>query len=429
MTIQKYSDSERYLSCRNGINFYYFGEGCIADYYGNSIAFLDCDDIKIATLCKNGIREDELIQKLNSSFLRGEHLSKRVMRLKKKGVLVDRDVPSEVAISFYGEKGHYFPKDLTIELTDTCNFFCPFCYKNAKKDGTFISDKVIKDIDSIINGKVHYITLSGGEPTIHPHYMKYIDIFSEYADVSMITNGSLVYEHDISILRKLKHIQFSIYGCNDEEYKRTTGCADGFTKLCKSVEVAKNNNIDIALALTLCELTVDRMEEFVNKCIQMGVGTLRMGLARSFGRGAYLNEKIAEFDGRTDELLGKMRMLKKKYRNDIYIDFAKVNVEHIDTHEDLVLGVYRGTLDCGNGSESLVISQTGEIRPCAYLPESLFSVGKQDGLKEHVAGNFHIDLLEKSIKTYSAELSSKEYDQLCWAMKDFCLKKNCHNCR
>ncbi len=422
MTIQNYSDNGRYLSCRKGINFYYFGEGCIADYYGNSVAFLDSIDMEIVERCKNGMKEFELNRQHESFSLRWEGVSERIKRLKKVGVLVERADPSDMSPSFFGEKGYYFPKYLTIEITNTCNFWCPFCYKNATGDGTFISDRKIDEINSLIYGKVHRITLSGGEPTIHPNYLKYIDIFSEYAEVSMITNGSLLFEHDSSVLKKLKEIQFSIYGCNDKEYEKTTGCNDGFTRLCRSVETARRNNLQIAFALPVCELTANHLEEFVITSIQMGIKTLRMTVADSFGRGKYLDEKSLGFDKMENEIYKRMDILKRKYRKDIFLDFARINTKHICTHQDIVENVYRGSFNCGNGSESLVISQAGKIRPCEYLPESIFSVDSPNALEEHINGNFHIDLLGKSIKNYLKESSCMKSCQPCGAMEDFILR-------
>ena len=97
----------------------------------------------------------------------------------------------------------------------------------------------IYEIDKIIHNNVNNILLAGGEPTLHPNYLKYIELFSDYAKVSMITNGSMLYEHDPNILKKLNQIQFSIYGCDDVEYKEMTGCADGFTRLCRSIDFSK----------------------------------------------------------------------------------------------------------------------------------------------------------------------------------------------
>jgi hypothetical protein len=65
---------------RDGVEFYYFGLGCIADYYGNSIAYLDELDIEIILLCggtktlieiidcvetRTNCNRDDILNKLN----------------------------------------------------------------------------------------------------------------------------------------------------------------------------------------------------------------------------------------------------------------------------------------------------------------------------------------------------------------------------
>ena len=106
---------------------------------------------------------------------------------------------------------------------------------------------------------------SGGDPTLHPSYLKYIDLLSKYSDVHMITNGSIFFEHDPKVLKKLDLIQFSMYGCNNAEYKRMTGMKDGFSRLCKSIEFAKRNGINTYCAVTLCDETMDHIEPFVQR--------------------------------------------------------------------------------------------------------------------------------------------------------------------
>lgn len=231
---------KRFIVIRDGVEFFYFGSGCIADYYENSVAYLDEIDIKIALLCKGTKKLFEILSLVAQNTQESSDLIyTRIECLYKKGVIVFRGEALEKEIIFHGVKGFYYPKNLVIELTNTCNYECPFCYKNAKSKGEFISDEIIDTIDRQIHKKINYILLTGGEPTLHPNYLKYINRFSEYAKVSMISNGSLLYNHDPEILKRLSVIQFTIYGCNNTEYKKMTGSSDGFTRLSKSIEFAK----------------------------------------------------------------------------------------------------------------------------------------------------------------------------------------------
>lgn len=332
----------------------------------------------------------------------------RIHRLLKKGVLTFSKEMKTGKLSFYGEKGYYYPKEVAVELTNICNFRCPFCYKNASSQGQYITDDTIYELVNVIKNKVKNILLTGGEPTIHPHYMEYILTFTEFANVRMITNGSVLYQHDPRILSRLSNIQFSLYGCDNEEYKRATGSADGFSDLCKSIEFVKNNNINLNAALTISDYTLDHVEDFIKVVVFFGIKVLRIGFADYFGRGAYLFSQNNDYTEKIEPVYSQILLLKQKYQNIINLEIANVNSEHINNRNDIYDNVYKGSLCCGCGSEYIVISQSGEIRPCQMLPESFFSFKGHNTLKEHISGDFHVNELRKATERYYSYHNFKE---------------------
>ena len=80
-----------------------------------------------------------------------------------------------------------------IEVTDHCNLECPICIV----DNQFSNHMSLQDFRGIIDllvkaeGTLETITLSGGEPTVHPQFFDLIDIATrpEIGRVSVVTNG------------------------------------------------------------------------------------------------------------------------------------------------------------------------------------------------------------------------------------------------
>jgi uncharacterized radical SAM superfamily Fe-S cluster-containing enzyme len=80
-----------------------------------------------------------------------------------------------------------------IEITDYCNLECPVCIVD-NHDSVNISQEDYKGIiDRLIisEGTLDTITLSGGEPTGHPEFLKLLDISDrpEIKRISIVTNG------------------------------------------------------------------------------------------------------------------------------------------------------------------------------------------------------------------------------------------------
>lgn len=415
--ITQRSLADNYIAIRQGIEFYYFGKGCIADYFTSTIGYLDETDITIIKYCNGALTLNDIFIKLK--YIDGETLKDRINIMRKKGIIVFKTEPLDIVPVFWGKKDYYYPKTMAVELLSNCNYYCPFCYKNANSKGILISDKTIFAINKIIKNNVHNILLTGGEPTLHPNYLKYIDIFSEYARVYIITNGSLIYLHDSNTLKKLDHIQFSIYGCNDEEYKKMTGSDTGFADLCKSLEFSKNHDISTVASVTFCESTFGHMEDFFKLAKYFGVDVLRVGVADSFGRGERAYNNDLKYHVKLDEAFKELIVLKRKYSKEYRIDFPNIKTEHLNKREDLKQFVYKDTFDCGCGSEYIVVSQEGKIRPCQMLSEKFFSYDKNlEALEEHINGDFHkAKLFECVNKFYEVKCKDKELP--CHALRSY----------
>ena len=410
-------DNRNYISIREGVTFYYFGSGCIADYYGESIAYLDDTDVFLITLCDGSRILSDCVDQMKN-FIDENGIRERIEGMRRKGVLVSKEYPSNCSTLFYGEKGYFYPKRLAIELTSCCNYNCSFCYKDANPFGKYITDDIMSNIVNTIDGKVALVTFTGGEPTLHPNIINYIEQFSiKTPYLTMITNGSQLHKFSqyATTLQKLYNIQFSIYGRNDAEYEKMTGNRNGFTHLKKSIEFAKKNNIKVNLSLTLGNQTINFIEEFVEVAKTLDVDEFKIGFADNYGRGT--NGYTAEYVQKQKEAMKTIDKLCRINRGKIKIREAYIAKLHgyQRDNDDLLKYVYRGALSCGAGSEDLVISSEGKIRPCHFLPENNFSIPSDNALYEHIHGDFHIDYLKKAIAQYINMRKNDDYE-LCRGM-------------
>lgn len=79
--------------------------------------------------------------------------------------------------------------DLTLNITNRCNLNCDFCY--VEKGEEILE---VEDIKSIISQKeIDIVTLTGGEPLLHPEIFDILSLFySNNIDINIITNGVLL---------------------------------------------------------------------------------------------------------------------------------------------------------------------------------------------------------------------------------------------
>lgn len=421
MNILELDDLSLYLRIRKGIKFYYFGQGCLADYYLNSIAYLDLIDTAIILHIDGTLSINELIKKIierEDSVCSELVLKQRIQQLIQKNIIIARKKASYKKTIINGKWGKFYPKKITIELANVCNFNCSFCYKDAKKRGSFISNEVIKEVDCIIKNNVKEIQLTGGEPTLHPHFLEYIELFSNYAGVSMITNGSELYKYDDERLNRLAHVQFSLYGYDEKSYEEATGIKDALLRLSKSIAIVKKRGVSFAIAVTLCNKTIDYIENYIKIAIGFGAKTIRIGYVEPFGRELELYVDDKQYQKKVEELPNKLLRYKLKYKNKINVSVNNFEREKVDNDIRLNHEIYTGCLQCGRGIEDLVISQEGQIRACAYLPEDVFNMGGIEYLKEFINGKMKKEELYKSIKCYCNYMSNTKAEP-CIAIRQY----------
>ncbi len=88
---------------------------------------------------------------------------------------------------------------LMLEITNVCNITCRECYSTS---GTLFKslEQIERDLDTGFELRpVHTVTITGGEPTLHPQLLQIIELIKlRKAHVFLLTNGVLVDEQRLS---------------------------------------------------------------------------------------------------------------------------------------------------------------------------------------------------------------------------------------
>ncbi len=97
------------------------------------------------------------------------------------------------------ESFYDMPLEVNWPLTDMCNYRCSYCFGQHPVDKTRFSDlkqieNAVANISKISRGRI-MVTLAGGEPTIHPHFLDLLYLLREKLQerlkgILIISNGS-----------------------------------------------------------------------------------------------------------------------------------------------------------------------------------------------------------------------------------------------
>lgn len=149
------------------------------------------------------------------------------------------------------------------ELTPHCNFKCDMCYVRKDSEQTSTPTKSILPLDfwksialqfKALGG--YFITLTGGEPLLYPHFKELYTFLSHQGfSIRINTNGYLINEEyaDLFAAYKPRRINISYYGSSNETYQNLCHVNEGHDHFMHAVKLLKERNIDVCLNYTLIQ--------------------------------------------------------------------------------------------------------------------------------------------------------------------------------
>lgn len=147
-----------------------------------------------------------------------------------------------------------------VEITSSCNLECPMCYASSGPGGKHLSyEECVRAIDRLVKveGRPEVLQLSGGEPTIHPDFLRILDYgVSRPIDIVMINSNGLRFAHDPEFVaqvarhRQRLEVYFQFDGFSETGSRKLRGEALVATKL-KAIEALGQAGIRTILVTTL----------------------------------------------------------------------------------------------------------------------------------------------------------------------------------
>jgi len=117
-----------------------------------------------------------------------------------------------------------------LEITDRCNLACPICLVAGRAGGELSLAEVESILDRLVayEGRINMLTLSGGEPTVHPGFLPILDACRrrEIGIVSVSTNG-VALDRQPDLIRQIRDreavISLQLDGFTEQTYRTLRG--------------------------------------------------------------------------------------------------------------------------------------------------------------------------------------------------------------
>lgn len=247
---------------------------------------------------------------------------------------------------------------LHLDITNKCNLRCSHCFQDAgePRENELTSDEWLKIIDAFSSHYRTSVTVSGGEPLLHPGIFDLLKRAKNNGlQISLFSNGTLINNEKIvdELQKWVDKIQLSLDGAIAETNDAIRG-AGSFENVITAFQLLKDTNISLDLALSLLPQNVQELKKDIEKLTQRISDKVNFRISPVMREGRankshdFPNKRIAQLELR--EVLSnlyrkRLRTISKFEKN------VKLN-------------------NCGFG-ETVVVSSVGDVYPCnVYEPKT-----------------------------------------------------------
>jgi MoaA/NifB/PqqE/SkfB family radical SAM enzyme len=270
--------------------------------------------------------------------------------------------------------------DVMLELTYACNLDCFFCYNDKKAEGERLGLAHYEQLlDDLVGMQTLNVTLTGGEPLLHPNFFEIGRAANERGFVVRVKTGG----HGLGgrVAQRLKQevnpfaVEISLHGATAETHERQTRVPGSFDYLVRNVPELKAIGLRPLLVSALTLWNEHQVAEMYALADSMGV-TLRFQgpvVPRDDGDQSPLNIQPTQEGWQRYQAIVRGRS--ETRRQDCEQDL--VNLDSGSERTSQSDGANGETPYCGTGSDSVVIDPFGNVYPCLRIRRSAGNLHQQ----------------------------------------------------
>lgn len=184
--------------------------------------------------------------------------------------------------SRWREYPHRFVPSVNLMLTGKCNYNCRHCFnaaENAERMAEWDYDALLDLFDQMAECGFHSVTLTGGEPMLHPRFHDVVRAIYERNMVleKLTTNGFFLHQDTLDLFRELKadpQIKISFDGVGHHDWMRGHKGAEEDAK--RAFRLCAENGFRTLAQTQVHRGNIDAMPETLRVLEELGATSTRI---------------------------------------------------------------------------------------------------------------------------------------------------------
>lgn len=255
----------------------------------------------------------------------------------------------------------HVPLDVSLELTNRCNFRCAHCYiPDFHVPDGMRTPRILRLLEELAEMGTLFLALTGGEVLLRKDWAVIARRARKLGfQVMLLTNGALIGDAEAETMAGLDlRVEISFHSADPEVFDQVTGRKGSFRRVLAAVERLVRHGASVELTVPLTSLNPDAARSVPELAERLGVDyqVYTTLFARKDGHQGPLQLRLPG-----DQAVA----LQEEGRSTCLIPGEEAT--HVNPDEPL----------CAAGVRYAAISASGEVRACTVLP------GVAGNLNEH----------------------------------------------
>ena len=263
-----------------------------------------------------------------------------------------------------------------LQITECCNLYCAHCFVSSGNYGDTMPIEIIRNtvIPRLKQYRVSRVTLTGGEPFVHPDVIEIVRFIREIdMHVGICTNAATISIDQMETLAEIGgvHLNVSLDGFRPESHGKFRGNIDSFAKTIETIRQLARHQLLQGLLVTPNNLAeVCEYAELCDFAIQNGATYVLMNPLSNMGRGVKSKDKLTF----PKETMQKIREITGPFN-------TRIHVVHIRFPNDQL------PLASCEAGHIIYVFVHGEVTVCPYLVFAAKTPQSKHRSEEFVVGN------------------------------------------
>ena len=258
-------------------------------------------------------------------------------------------------------------------ITERCNLTCSHCIRDSSpyRDETAETGMIKNALTQIARSHPDsLVLLSGGEPTLHRHFMELLDFGLQLGlTITINTNGVTSFFNEATLKGLAQHARLSVQVSldGDQAMHDAIRGPDSYRKAVRTLRKLVEHGIRCSVSTTVVDIDfMARADTFIASLDSLGLAHIAIKRATYAGRAA----SGIDVDGEEwNEHVYRLRALPTKTRLKMMpmYDFDRLDAIADDVLNELQLPP--SAKNCGAGTAKVYIYTNGDVCPCTCFKD------------------------------------------------------------